>query len=99
MKQEPEVFSISEVETGLTQDQSGRQRVYLFSMGLRTACFVGGVLADGILRWSLIVGAVVLPYFAVVIANAGRERGGWSGSGDFVPSGSEAIEAPKNSAL
>jgi len=98
MKQEPEVFSISAVETGLTQDQSSRQRVYLFSMGLRTACFVGGVFAEGVLRWSLIVGAVVLPYFAVVIANAGRERGGWSGSGDFVPNGNEAIEAPKNSA-
>lgn len=99
MKKEPEVFSISGVETGLTQDQSGRQRVYLFSMGIRTACFVGGVLAEGILRWSLIAGAVVLPYFAVVIANAGRERGGWSGSGDFVPADNEAIEAPKNSAL
>jgi hypothetical protein len=98
MKQEPEVFSISEVETSLTQDQSGRQRRYLISMGLRTACFVGGVLAEGVLRWSLIVGAVVLPYFAVVIANAGRERGGWAGSGDFVPLGTDAIEPGKNPA-
>jgi hypothetical protein len=93
MKQEPEVFSISTVETGLTEDQSGRQRRYLISMGLRTACFVGGVLADGVLRWTLIIGAVVLPYFAVVIANAGRERGGWSGSGDFIPTDVDAIEA------
>jgi hypothetical protein len=98
MKQEPEVFSISKVETSLTQDQSGRQRRYLISMGLRTACFVGGVLAEGVLRWSLIVGAVVLPYFAVVIANAGRERGGWAGSGDFVPLGADAIEPGKNPA-
>jgi hypothetical protein len=98
MKQEPEVFSISKVETSLTQDQSGRQRRYLISMGLRTACFVGGVLAEGVLRWSLIVGAVVLPYFAVVIANAGRERGGWAGSGDFVPLGTDAIEPGKNPA-
>jgi len=98
MKQEPEVFSISKVETSLTQDQSGRQRRYLISMGLRTACFVGGVMAEGVLRWSLIVGAVVLPYFAVVIANAGRERGGWAGSGDFVPLGTDAIEPGKNPA-
>jgi hypothetical protein len=97
MKQEPEVFSISGVETGLTQDQSGRQRRYLMSMGLRTACFVGGIMAHGVLRWVLIVGAVALPYFAVVIANAGRERGGWAGSGDFVPLGNEAIEAGQNS--
>ena len=92
MKQEPEVFSISRVETGLTEDQSGRQRRYLYSMGLRTACFVGGIMAEGVLRWVLIVGAVVLPYFAVVIANAGRERGAWSGSGDFVATPNEAIE-------
>jgi hypothetical protein len=92
MKQEPEVFSISKVETGLSEDQSGRQRRYLFSMGLRTACFVGGIMAEGVLRWVLIFGAVVLPNFAVVIANAGRERGGWSGSGDFVVPTNEAIE-------
>jgi hypothetical protein len=96
MKQEPEVFSISRVETALSEDQTGRQRRYLISMGLRTACFVGGILADGALRWTLIVGAVVLPYFAVVIANAGRERGGWAGSGDFVPVTNEAIEASRN---
>ena len=92
MKQVPEVFSISKVETGLSEDQSGRQRRYLYSMGLRTACFVGGIMAEGVLRWVLIFGAVVLPYFAVVIANAGRERGGWSGSGDFVVPANEAIE-------
>lgn len=96
MKQEPEVFSISRVETALSEDQTGRQRRYLISMGLRSACFVGGILADGALRWALIVGAVVLPYFAVVIANAGRERGGWVGSGDFVPVTNEAIEASRN---
>lgn len=66
-------------------------------MGLRTACFVGGVLADGVLRWTLIFGAVALPYFAVVIANAGRERGNWFGSGDFVPVANEAIEATPTS--
>ena len=93
MKQEPEVFSISQVETGLTEDQSGRQRRYLISMGLRTPCFLGGIMAEGVLRWVLIVGAVVLPYFAVVIANAGRERGGWSGSGDFIAPTNDAIEA------
>jgi hypothetical protein len=93
MKQEPEVFSISKVETSLTEDQSGRQRRYLFSMGLRTTCFVGGIMAEGALRWVLIFGAVVLPYFAVVIANAGRERGGWSGSGDFIAPTNDAIEA------
>ena len=42
-------------------------------MFLRTACFVGAVIAEGWLRWVLVAGAVFLPYVAVVIANAGRE--------------------------
>ena len=91
MSPEPEVFNITKADTGLTQDQVGRQRRYLISMGLRTACFVGGVLTEGVVRWTLIFGAVALPYFAVVIANAGRERGAWFGNGDFVPLETDAI--------
>ncbi len=69
-----EVYSITGVQTSLTEDQSGRTRKYLFSMILRTLCFVGAVIASGWLRWVLIAGAVFLPYIAVVIANAGREN-------------------------
>ncbi len=91
MDNEPEVFTITGAQTGMSQDQKSRQRVYLFSMGLRTACFVGGFLASGALRWILIVGAVGLPYFAVVIANAGRERGGWRGEQPYSPPGRDAL--------
>lgn len=52
-----------------------RQRRYLFSMGLRTLCFVGAVLVGpGWLRWVLVAGAVLLPYVAVVMANAVATR-------------------------
>ena len=52
-------------------DIARRQRRYLFSMSLRTLCFVGAVLVGpGWLRWVLVAGAVVLPYVAVVMANA-----------------------------
>jgi hypothetical protein len=68
------VFTITDAQRGLTPDQEGRARRYLFSMGLRTVCFVGAVITTGWLRWALIVGAVTLPYLAVVVANAGRER-------------------------
>lgn len=53
-------------------DIAARQRRYLISMGIRTACFVGAVVADGVLRWTLVVAAIVLPYIAVVMANAGN---------------------------
>ena len=71
---EPEVFSITEARVGITDDQSGRQRRYLIGMSLRTVSFIGATIVSGPMRWVLIAGAVFLPYFAVVIANAGRER-------------------------
>lgn len=52
-----------------------RTRRYLVQMSIRVVCFIGAVAIDHWSRWLLLVGAVVLPYVAVVLANAGRERG------------------------
>ena len=68
-----EVHSISAVASGLTADQSGRQRRYFISMMVRTACFILAVILHNPYRWIAIAGAVLLPYVAVVVANAGRE--------------------------
>jgi len=74
-KVEPsEVFTITEAQRGLSREQTGRTRRYLVSMGIRTACVLGAIVIPGWPRWILIVGAVVLPYVAVVVANAGREN-------------------------
>lgn len=44
-------------------------------MGLRLICFVGAVaVGPGWLRWLLVAGAVVLPWIAVVAANATLSR-------------------------
>lgn len=51
-----------------------RQKRYLLSMLLRTACFLGAIVASGWLRWSLVAAAVLLPYVAVVMANAVGSR-------------------------
>ncbi len=50
-------------------------RQYLYTMALRTACFIGAFFFEGWLRWTCVALAVVLPYFAVVLANAVRPRG------------------------
>jgi hypothetical protein len=42
-------------------------------MMIRTACFLLTVILPSPYRWFALLGAVTLPYFAVVIANAGRE--------------------------
>jgi hypothetical protein len=52
-------------------DIRARQRRYVFSMGVRTLCFVGAVLVgSGVFMWILIAAAIFLPYVAVVMANA-----------------------------
>lgn len=70
-----EVYEITSADTSLTEDQSGRIRRYTIQMTIRTVCFIGAVLADGWLRWVLFIAAMVLPYFAVVLANNTRQIG------------------------
>lgn len=54
-------------------------RRYLVSMGIRTLCFLLAVwflvgLHWTVAGWVMVAGAVVLPYIAVVMANATRAR-------------------------
>ncbi|MGA8208651.1 MAG: DUF3099 domain-containing protein [Nocardioidaceae bacterium] len=54
------------------EDIAGRQRRYLISMGIRTACFVLAVLTIGHwFMWVFLACSFVLPTIAVVVANAG----------------------------
>ena len=69
-----EVFTITDAQRGLSVEQVGRTRRYLVSMSIRTACVLGAIVVPGWPRWVLLAGAVVLPYLAVVVANAGREN-------------------------
>lgn len=62
---------ITTAPTSVADEIAGRQRRYLISMAIRTACVIGAVaVGPGVLRWLLIAGAVLLPYVAVVFANA-----------------------------
>jgi hypothetical protein len=42
-------------------------------MMVRTGCFIAAVFLPNPFRWVALAGALLLPYFAVVMANAGRE--------------------------
>jgi len=73
------VFAVTGLPASLQDDQSERMRRYLLSMGIRTVCFLLAVVAIVLLHWTavgwiLIVAAVILPYIAVVMANATRSR-------------------------
>ncbi len=65
--------SITNAQPGLSSDLPGRMRKYTLSMMIRTGCFIATVMTPSPYRWFFLVGAVTLPYIAVVIANAGRE--------------------------
>ncbi|WP_270890515.1 DUF3099 domain-containing protein [Streptomyces sp. DHE17-7] len=72
-----EVFRITGARTGLQEDVRGRQRRYVISMSIRTLSVVLAACLWNVERHVAIVALVlgaVLPYIAVVIANAGREN-------------------------
>ena len=55
-----------------SDDIRGRQRRYLISMGIRTVCFILAVVFVGHWEmWVFLIASLVLPYIAVVLANAG----------------------------
>ncbi|GHE10166.1 DUF3099 domain-containing protein [Streptomyces alanosinicus] len=72
-----QVFRITGARTGLAEDVRGRQRRYVISMTIRTLSVILAVVLWNVERYvafvALVAGAL-LPYVAVVIANAGRER-------------------------
>jgi len=68
-----ENFDITSAPKRLSSDLVSRQRRYLVSMIIRTLCFLLTVALPSPYRWFALAGAMVLPYVAVVVANAGRE--------------------------
>lgn len=68
------VHSVTTARTPRSEDRRNRARNYFIAMGIRTVCFIAAcvtaTVSRGVLMWVFIVLAVVLPYIAVVIANA-----------------------------
>lgn len=70
---EPEVHRITSAPRSQADDQHARIVKYTVSMSIRAVCLVLAFVVPGPMRWVFVAGAVVLPYVAVVLANAGRE--------------------------
>ncbi len=71
---QPVVQTVTSAASSANDDQSARMKRYLIMMGIRIACFGLLFVTSGWLRWAAIVGAVALPYFAVIVANAVHPR-------------------------
>lgn len=62
----------------LSPDEDRRARVlrYVIAMSVRLVCVVLVFFVEGWWQLAAIIGAIVLPYFAVVVANVKMQRGG-----------------------
>jgi Protein of unknown function (DUF3099) len=73
---------VTEAPRAMSADIRYRERRYLIMMGIRLVCFVIAVVlfvnGGGWLTAIPAVGAIAIPYFAVVFANGGREPTGRS---------------------
>jgi hypothetical protein len=68
--------NITTVGESPEQERKSRMVKYLIAMTIRVVCIVAAIFVEGWLMWLCFAGAIFLPYFAVVIANAQVSRGG-----------------------
>ena len=83
------VHTVTQAHRSLSDDIAYRQRRYLLMMGIRAVCFVIAVVLFvnhfGWLAAIPAVGAIFIPYFAVVFANGGREPDNTRGFMEYHP--------------
>jgi hypothetical protein len=89
---------VTEAQRPMSEDIAYRQRRYLIMMGIRLVCFVIAVVlftnGAGWLTAIPVVGAIIIPYFAVVFANGGREPSGRRGFQAYDPALPERHSGP-----
>jgi hypothetical protein len=83
------VHVVTQARRSLSDDINFRQRRYLQMMGIRAVCFViAVVMFVNHLGWLVVIpilGAIFIPYFAVVFANGGREPSNTRGFMEYQP--------------
>jgi predicted tellurium resistance membrane protein TerC len=78
--------SVTSLDISPEEERKSRMVRYLVAMSIRVVCIVAGVYVEGWLMWVCFAGAIFLPYFAVIIANA---------SGSTTARSAVAVVAPK----
>ncbi|MGH3198703.1 MAG: DUF3099 domain-containing protein [Streptosporangiaceae bacterium] len=85
----PPVHMVTQAHRSLSDDIAYRQRRYLLMMGIRSVCFgIAVILFINHFGWLTAipaVGAIFIPYFAVVLANGGREPDNTRGFMEYRP--------------
>ncbi|HEY6279794.1 MAG TPA: DUF3099 domain-containing protein [Streptosporangiaceae bacterium] len=94
----PGAHLVTEAQRPRSADIAYRERRYLLMMGIRVLCFLVAVLVyvngGGWLTAIPAIGAVAIPYFAVVFANGGREPTSTRGFRAYEPNLPERYRPP-----
>jgi len=93
-----DVSLVTDAKRPMSEDIAYRERRYLVMMGIRIVCFVVAILLfvahAGWLAAVPAVGAIVIPYIAVVFANGGREPSSTRGLLPYEPNLPERFSGP-----
>lgn len=81
---------ITDARTAHTDEMHARMVKYTISMSIRMVCLLLLFFVHGWMMWVLVAGAVVLPWFAVVIANGGSDSRNMAADSPY-----EAAEQPR----
>jgi DUF3099 family protein len=91
-------YLVTEARKPRSEDIAYRERRYLIMMGFRVACFALTIIlfasGAGWLAAIPAVGAITIPYFAVVFANGGREPTSTRGFRAYEPKLPERYSGP-----
>ena len=84
--------SITTVSESPDDERRSRMLKYTLAMTIRVVCIVAAMFVEGWLMWLAFAGAIFLPYFAVVLANA---QGPKPGEISRVTHVTRPVEAPQ----
>lgn len=67
--------SLTSIAQSPEDERRSRMLKYTLAMTIRVICIILAMVVQGWLMWVFFAGAILLPYFAVVIANAAGSPG------------------------
>jgi hypothetical protein len=95
---QPDPQLVTDAKRPLSEDIAFRERRYLVMMGIRVLCFLVTILLfvahAGWFAAIPAAGAILIPYFAVVFANGGREPSNTRGFRVYEPNLPERFSDP-----
>jgi ABC-type protease/lipase transport system fused ATPase/permease subunit len=68
--------SITSLPQSPDEERHGRMVRYSVAMGVRMVCVVLAIVLHGWFQLIAVIGAIILPYFAVIIANVSMRHAG-----------------------